>query len=202
MPPTLSPQDIVVVSGLPRSGTSLMMQMLEAGGIPPLSDGLRDADDSNPRGYYEYAPVKSLRTNSAWLVSARGRAVKIILQLLPYLAEEHRYWIIEMQRPVTEVIASQRTMLSKTNKAGALLSDTVLAQAYERQIIQVHDWLDQRREIHRLELSHGETISDPQAAADRVADFLGIDMKRDVMAAIVDPNLHRSRLNAPEAPRA
>jgi hypothetical protein len=117
-----APCDIVVVSGLPRSGTSMMMQMLEAGGLPILTDGERVADADNPRGYYEYAPAKRLMTDRTWLPAADGKAVKIVAQLLPYLPPApHRFRVIFMKRDLGEVLASQQVMLANLNKTGARL---------------------------------------------------------------------------------
>src|SRR5262249_61604387 len=104
---------IVIVSGLPRSGTSLMMQMLQAGGMPLLTDALRPADADNPNGYWEYEPVKRLQQDNSWIPKAEGRAVKVVSALLPYLPPQHTYKIIFMQRPMQEVLASQTAMLER-----------------------------------------------------------------------------------------
>src|SRR5262249_58261695 len=104
---------IVIVSGLPRSGTSLMMQMLQAGGMPLLTDALRPADADNPNGYWEYEPVKRLQQDNSWIPKAEGKAVKVVSALLPYLPPQHTYKIIFMQRPLQEVMASQTVMLER-----------------------------------------------------------------------------------------
>jgi len=128
LPTLMNPprQQITIVSGLPRSGTSLMMQMLAAGGLPPLTDGERTSDESNPRGYYEYEPVKRLRTDRSWLPQAQGRVVKIIHLLLRELPVEgqFQYRVILMKRPIEEILASQRAMLQRASKAAA--ADAVL----------------------------------------------------------------------------
>src|SRR5262245_34520180 len=107
---------IVVVSGLPRSGTSLMMQMLQAGGMPLLTDDLRPADTNNPKGYWEYEPVKRLQQDNTWMHKAEGKAVKVISVLLQYLPPQHTYKIIFMQRPMQEVLASQTVMLERRDE--------------------------------------------------------------------------------------
>ena len=129
---TLDRPWITVVSGLPRSGTSLMMQMLAAGGIPPLTDGQRAADPSNPRGYLEFDPVKRLKGDRSWLPQARGKAVKIIHLLLPELADASPgdYRVVMMRRPVGEVVRSQRAMLARQGKASAAVSDAQLGAAF------------------------------------------------------------------------
>src|SRR3990167_393038 len=98
---------IVIVSGLPRSGTSLMMQMLRAGGMSLLIDDQRPADADNPHGYWEYEPVKRLQHDNSWLPQAEGKAVKVVSALLQYLPPRHTYKIIVMHRPMQEVLASQ-----------------------------------------------------------------------------------------------
>src|SRR5947208_15012411 len=104
---------ITIVTGLPRSGTSVMMQMLSAGGLPPLTDGLRQPDEDNPRGYFEFEPVKQIRRDTAWLQLAVGKAVKMVHLLLPELPldQNHRYRVIMMRRDLSDVLASQNKML-------------------------------------------------------------------------------------------
>src|SRR4026209_2745330 len=91
---------IVVVSGLPRSGTSMMMQMLQAGGLEILTDAVRTPDGSNPKGYFEFEAVKDLDKGQApaWLAGARGKAVKIVSSLVRWLPESNDYQVIFMQR--------------------------------------------------------------------------------------------------------
>jgi len=113
-----SDETITVVSGLPRSGTSMMMQMLGAGGLAVLTDGKRGADADNPRGYYEYEAVKSLGQDASWLASAGGKAVKIVSALLIHLPDGFDYRVIFMRRPIAEVLASQRAMLDRLGHAG------------------------------------------------------------------------------------
>ena len=127
-------QFITVVSGLPRSGTSMMMQMLHAGGHPCLTDDRREADADNPRGYFEYDKVKQLRTDCSWLPEATGKAVKIIAQLLSVLPTELDYKIIFMRRELDEVIASQNRMLDRQGRGGSDLSDERLRELFDQQL--------------------------------------------------------------------
>ena len=115
---------IVIVSGLPRSGTSLMMQMLQAGGMPLLIDDLRPADADNPNGYWEYEPVKRLQQDNSWIPKAEGKAVKVVSALLQYLPPQYTYKIIFMQRPMQEVLASQTVMLERRGEQGSKADDT------------------------------------------------------------------------------
>src|SRR4029079_1243109 len=137
----MSQDFVTVVSGLPRSGTSLMMQMLAAGGLPPLTDSVRAPDESNPRGYLEFEPVKRLRTDQSWLEQARGHAVKIIHLLLREIPTDGRfaYRVIFLQRPLEEVLASQRVMLEKQGKKSA--DEKVLLGIYQSQLAQIQQWL-------------------------------------------------------------
>jgi hypothetical protein len=191
---TVAPPDFVtVVSGLPRSGTSLMMQMLHAGGLPVLSDGLRTADDNNQRGYFEYEPVKRLRSDRSWLPQARGQAVKIIHLLLRDLLLDGslHYRIVFMQRPIEEVLASQRAMLLREGKAGA--DAAVLKKAFEGQLAQLDVWLAAQAQVSVLRVPYHRVVSDAHAVAADVNAFLGLDLDTAAMARAVEPALHRQR---------
>lgn len=182
---------ITIVTGLPRSGTSMMMQMLVAGGIPALSDGERTADEDNPRGYLEYAKTKSLRSDSSWISGAKGKVVKIIAQLLEFLPEDN-YRLIFMQRDLTEVVDSQRTMLDRAGKHGARLSDEQLANVFVKQLHAV-DGLLAARQIPVFRVSHRACIENPAAVAAEVNRFFGGFLDERAMAASVDHSLYRQR---------
>jgi hypothetical protein len=189
----MSPSFITVVSGLPRSGTSLMMQMLHAGGLPALTDGLRAADENNQRGYLEYEPVKRLRSDRSWLPQARGHVVKIIHLLLRELRLDGtlQYRIVFMQRPVEEVIASQHSMLQREGKAGA--DPAVLRKAFEGQLAQLQAWLANQPELAVLAVPYHRVIGQPQAVAEELAGFLGLPLNTAAMVQAVEPALHRQR---------
>jgi tetratricopeptide (TPR) repeat protein len=197
-----APCDIVIVSGLPRSGTSMLMQMLEAGGIAPLTDRERAADGDNPKGYFEYEPAKRLMTDRTWLPEADGKAVKVIAQLLPYLPPKpHRFKVIFMQRDLDEVVASQATMLANLDKQGARLPEDKLKQTYANQIAGLKRLLGQHGSVTTLWLDHAEVLAAPAKMARRIRLFLGPiagadrdqDIDEQAMAAVVDPSLHRQR---------
>jgi hypothetical protein len=183
---------ITIVSGLPRSGTSLMMQMLQAGGLPPLSDHLRVPDEDNPRGYLEFEPVKRLRTDRSWLAQARGHVVKIIHLLLRELPTEgtYRYRVILMKRPIEEVLASQRAMLERQGKTSADAAS--LAKIYAGQLEQVEKWLGSESTFSFLSMEYHYVLKEPRQAAVEINAFLG-GLDVGAMAQVVDPTLHHQR---------
>ena len=183
---------VTIVSGLPRSGTSMMMQMLAAGGLPPLTDGHRPADAHNEQGYYEEARTRSLSTNCAWLSEARGRALKVIAQLLPSLPanQELSYGVVFMERDLDEVLASQRDMLTAQGKETARIPDALLKHTYLTQLKQVKKLLAIRR-IPTLYVRHRDCIREPAIVAARLNDFLGGALDESAMARAVAPQLYR-----------
>lgn len=182
--------EIVVVSGLPRSGTSMLMGMLAAGGMPLLIDAQRAADAHNPRGYFEYAPVKRLREDATWLPLARGRAVKVISFLLPHLPAGERYRILYLERDLPQVLASQAAMLGEPMPVGA--EAAALQSAFQNAEARVRMWLEAQQPA-LLRLSHAAILADPLAAARALAEFLAIPLALAPMAASVDRGLHRQR---------
>jgi len=181
-----------IVSGLPRSGTSLMMQMLAAGGIPPLHDGHRPADADNPRGYFEFAPAKNLRADASWLPHAKGRALKLVAQLLPFLPPDHDYRIVFMERPLEEVLASQNVMLQRHAKKGAALAPEKLRVIFEQQLARVGEIIE-RRQLSVLRVTYADCLRDPAAVAGRVTKFLELPLDTGAMAVTVDKALYRQR---------
>ena len=184
---------IAVVSGLPRSGTSLMMQMLVAGGLPALSDDRRAADESNPRGYLEHEAVKRLKDDATLLDNARGRCVKVIHALLRHLPPAHAYRVVFMQRDIDEVVRSQAAMLERDGKAGAKLSAAQLTAVFARQRDEALAWIARQPNMTLLEVDHREAVTQPQAVAGRVDTFLGGGLDTDAMAACADASLYRSK---------
>lgn len=184
---------VVVVSGLPRSGTSLAMQLLAAGGLPVLSDGERAADSDNPRGYLELERVKSLRTDKAWLDEAAGKAVKVIHLLLLELPADRSYKVVFMEREIDEVLRSQTTMLARLGKQGASLPRERLKEVMGQQLHQVNAWLGGNPCFDVLRVSYRALIEEPEAQVDRIAAFVGQPLDRAAMIRAVDPSLYRNR---------
>jgi hypothetical protein len=186
-------QPIIIVSGLPRSGTSMMMRMLEQGGMPILADGHRTADESNPRGYFEFAPVKDLGKNPdvSWLFGARGKAVKIVSSLLEHLPDTHNYRVIFMRRDLGEVIASQNTMLTRRGEAATESAD--LTRSYEKHLQRVLGLLARRRSFALMEVNYTDALYRPLDEGARVAAFTGRPLDTARMAAAVEKQLYRQR---------
>jgi hypothetical protein len=186
---------IVVVSGLPRSGTSMAMRMLLAGGVPILTDGQRAADVNNPEGYFEFEPVKGLDKGGeqSWLLEARGKAVKIVSWLLTWLPESYEYQVVFMERDLDEVIASQTKMLRDRGEEGAASDAETLKATYAAHLEQVHRFLDRRRCFSTLRVGYRDAIAQPAREAERLATFVGQRLDVDRMAAAVDPGLYRNR---------
>jgi hypothetical protein len=186
---------IVVVSGLPRSGTSMAMKMLDAGGVPTLTDGIRTADESNPKGYYEFERVKALDKNgdAAWLSDARGKAVKIISFLLTFLPETFNYRVIFMDRDIDEVLASQNKMLVARGEATDSAGDPKMRQAYQQHLQKVDRFLRNRKCFTTLRLGYKAVIDDPAAEARRLNEFLGGRLSVERMTAVADRELYRNR---------
>ena len=186
---------IVVVSGLPRSGTSMMMQMLQAGGIGAVTDSLRTADDSNPKGYFELEAVKDLDKGvpPEWLAGARGKAVKIVSSLVRWLPEPNNYQVIFMQRNLDEVIASQNKMLIDRGAPADASQDAHVKRQYAQHVEQTLRLLRARRSVSLLVVDYGEAVARPIETAQRIDRFLGGGLAVDQMAAAADPTLHRNR---------
>ncbi len=184
---------ITVVSGLPRSGTSLAMQMLAAGGIPPVTDHERAPDPDNPKGYFEFERVKRLRTDKAWLGDAAGRSVKVIHMLLTELPADRPYRVVFMRRDLDEVIRSQGVMLARSGRSGAGLPPDRLAAMYEQQLAGVARWMAERPCFRVLDVPYADLIGDATGWAARIDAFLGGAMDKEAMARAVDPALYRNR---------
>jgi len=186
--------EIVVVSGLPRSGTSMMMRMIEAGGIPALTDGVRAADTDNPHGYYEFEPVKETRRDPSWLDRAPGRVVKLVHVLLRDLPEGYRYRVVFMHRELDEVLASQAKMLARSGRRGAQLPVETLRKTFESQVAASLAWLASEPRFSVIQMRYREVVESPRVCAERLAAFLDLPAGAiEQMAGAVDPAMYRNR---------
>lgn len=184
---------ITIVSGLPRSGTSLMMQMLVAGGMNALADRERQADVDNPRGYLEWERIKQLPNDPGCIAEGEGKVVKVISRLLLSLPGDHEYRVIFMQRPMPEVLASQDQMLRHrgTYKEGA--NPAFLSAAFEKHLREVYAWLDGRPYVKAMRVPYHDALSQPKELGQQIAQFLGIELNVDAMGQQVDASLYRNR---------
>lgn len=187
-------EPIVVVSGLPRSGTSMAMRMLAAAGMPIVSDGQRTADEDNPQGYFEDERVKNLAQDHdpSWLRASRGKAIKIISWLLDSLPADNNYRIVFMNRNLHEVLASQAKMLARRGEASDS-SDARMLEHFETHLVRMRRTLGARPGVELCELDYAAVLADPHRAAEQMAAFLGGALDVDAMARAVDPTLYRNR---------
>lgn len=186
---------VIVVSGLPRSGTSMMMKMLAAGGLRVVTDNLREADEDNPKGYFELEQVKDLEQmeDRSWLRECRGTVVKVISFLLRNLPEENRYKVVFMQRHLDEVVASQNKMLVRRGEEADGADDDAMKQRYTIHLKKVEFLLNESPHFEALFVPYKDVLEDPRANARRVRRFLRQDLDVDAMAGAVDPALYRNR---------
>ena len=184
---------ITVVSGLPRSGTSMMMNMLQAGGMEVLVDHVRKPDRDNPRGYFEFEKVKSLALDAGWMEMSTGKAIKIVSALLKYLPSHLNYKVVFMQRKMAELLASQKKMLMRQAVFSQGASDKVMARKFEQHLQKTTRWLEEQKHIDVLYVHYQEVISHPVEQVQLINHFLGDELDGEKMCTAVDPSLHRNR---------
>jgi hypothetical protein len=184
---------ITIVSGLPRSGTSLMMQMLVAGGVTPLSDGERTADADNPRGYLEWERIKQLPNDPGCIAEAEGKVVKVISRLLLSLPSGHEYRVIFMQRLLPEVLASQDQMLRRRGNYKEGADPAAMAAAFEKHLREVYAWLEGRPYVKSILVPYRDVLKQPEEIGRKIAEFLGIPLNVEAMNQQVDASLYRNR---------
>lgn len=190
----LAADSVTLVSGLPRSGTSMMMRMLAAGGMPVTTDNIRKPNEDNPHGYFELERIKQLEKDNAWLKEEKGRAIKAISALLPLLPDDLFYYVIFMERRMTEILASQKKMLLRrgTEESDAI-PDELMASKYRTYLEATYQWLERQPHFHVLYIHYSDIIKDPGGGAGDVNAFLPHPLDEAKMAAAVDPNLYRQR---------
>lgn len=186
---------ITIVSGLPRSGTSMAMQILTAGGLSPLTDELRQADVSNPKGYYEFELVKQLpQGNVGWLSQAEGKVVKIVSPLLTYLPGGYSYQVIFMLRDLSEILRSQAKMISlQPNQPQRQVSDEEMSRLFTNHLSTVKNWLAAQGNFSTLYVSYNDLLSHPETGIESINAFLGGQLDAQKMLAGIDPRLYSQR---------
>jgi hypothetical protein len=193
-PPAPVQKEIVVVSGLPRSGTSMMMKMLEQGGLQVVTDSLRTADDDNPNGYYEFETVKQMPSGqTAWLDGAQGKVVKVISALLEYLPAKYPYKVIFMERAIGEVLASQKKMLANRQEESTI-SDAEMQEQFQKHVAAAKYWLARQPNISVLYVDYNKMLAAPDPLCQTIADFLDMGLDVDKMRAVPNERLYRNRV--------
>lgn len=185
---------VIVVSGLPRSGTSMMMQMLENGGLEILTDGVRSPDNNNPKGYFELEAVKRIATDKTWLPEAKNKAVKIISHLLQHLPGKYTYKVILMERDMDEIIRSQHVMLERLGKVKKGTYVTSIDLSFKNNLDKIDIWADERHNVDILYVQHRDVIENPEREAVRVCKFLNRDLDIQKMSVAIDTSLYRTKL--------
>jgi hypothetical protein len=186
-------QPIIIVSGLPRSGTSMMMKMLAEGGMPVITDELRHADVDNPNGYFEFETVRQISAgNVAWLENAGGKAVKIISALLEYLPPDYSYKIIFLEREIQEILASQHKMLANRNEKPNA-EDTVIERQIQQHLSAMKPWLVRQPNMEVLFVNYNTLMTKPQPFCEQVIEFLNLPLNEARMLAVPDKQLYRNR---------
>lgn len=183
---------ITIVSGLPRSGTSLMMQMLEKGGCKLLIDGKREADKSNPKGYYEYAPVMNIHNDNSWIKEAKDKVVKVVAPLLKFLNSKYRYKVVFMTRDLDEVIKSQQVMRGKD-------PDTLpvrLLESFHKLVKTVDLWKNRETGVDLIYVNYRDVLENPSEVLDRVIAFIGEDLNKEEMINCIDKSLYRNKVKS------
>jgi len=184
---------ITVVTGLPRSGTSLMMQMLAAGGLCLLTDGKRAPDADNPRGYFEWERIQQLPQDPALIAFGEEKAVKVTSPLLAWLPVGRQYRILLMRRPIEEVFASQTVMIRRLGTSGGALGPEPLMRAMEDHLRLVMAGMERRPDCRIHLVAYHALLAEPRRESEAIRDFLEVDLDVAAMAAQVDPSLYRQR---------
>ena len=184
-------QGILIVSGLPRSGTSLMMQMLENGGVEVVTDRVRSADTDNPRGYYEFEQVKTIQRDASWLPAMRGKAFKMVSQLLYDLPPSETYRIVFMERDLEETLLSQEKMLTRLGRTAAPREP--MMRAYALHLERLHAWLPLQGNLTVLRVRYNDLVERPREQTERVGEFIGGKLDVEAMVKTVDLSLYRNR---------
>lgn len=184
-------QDVVIVSGLPRSGTSMMMNILHAGGFPLIVDNFREADEDNLRGYFEFEKVKSLKEDTSWVSAAGGKVFKATSNFLKYLPENIRYKIIFMERDLDEVLDSQEKMLIRHNKR--LFDKAELKLIYQKHLCAIKSWVKEQENMKVMYLDYSSVVRQPESELFKLASFLDVDFDHSIVLGVINPGLYRNR---------
>jgi hypothetical protein len=184
---------VIVVSGLPRSGTSMMMKMLNAGGLESVTDNIRTADEDNPKGYFELEKVKQLDKDNSWVGDCTGKVIKVISMLIKPLPASQRYKIIFMRRKMEEILDSQKQMLIRRNQPTNTVPDEKMAEMFNKHLKDIEAFIERQPNMDCLYISYNEVLENPAVNVEKVNDFLGGALQTAAMLEVVDTALHRQR---------
>ncbi len=194
------PQPVIVVSGLPRSGTSMMMKMLAEGGLPLITDALRQPDEDNPNGYFEFEPVKALADGRHdWLAGAGGNVVKVVSALLEHLPPGHHYRILFMEREIKEILASQHKMLGRRGEQ-ATTGDAEMEAQFREHLRAAKYWLARQPNMDVLYVDYNRMMVRPEDYCQRIADFIRLPVDVERMRSVPNQRLYRNRAMDPQTP--
>ena len=187
-------ETITIVSGLPRSGTSMMMQMLDEGGIPPLTDKEREANIDNPKGFYEFERVKKLPDDTAWLDDARGKAVKVLAELIKHLPEGYDYKVVFMHRNLKEMIESQKKMLERRGEDPDEVSDAELMAMFKKYRKMLKKRIDEHPDMDVIYVSYNQVMQNPEKSIQSIDEFFNGRLDKNKMLSVIDKDLYRNRV--------
>ncbi len=189
----MNEETIVIVSGLPRCGTSMMMSMLDRGGIEPLTDNVRTANIDNPKGYYEFERVKKLPDDTDWVPEAKGKAVKVLAELIKHLPEGYTYKVIFMKRNLSEVIESQKKMLERRGEDPDDISNEELRDMFKKYLKVLEGEIEEHSDMEVIYVSYNDMIETPELEVERINGFLSGGLDIDEMLSVIDKDLYRNR---------
>ncbi len=184
---------ITIVSGLPRSGTSMMMKILDAGGMEVVTDGIRKADEDNPCGYYEYERAKKIKEDTAWLKETRGKAFKVVSQLLYELPSNENYKIIFMKRKMNEILVSQKKMLERVGNNKDDISDEKMGGSFDKHLSKITEWMDKRKYMDVLYIDYNDILKNPSEHIKTINRFLNDKLNVENAVKAIDKSLYRNR---------
>src|SRR5512138_1486339 len=194
--PKSKPETVIIVSGLPRSGTSMMMKMLAEGGLPVLTDSIRTADEDNPNGYFELEVVKQLSEGQRqWLANADGKLVKVISALLEHLPPEDHYKVLFMERQIPEILASQRKMLARRNETSSI-SDAEMEAQFREHLKAIKYWLARQPNMEVMYVDYNRMMADPDQYVPQIAAFVALPLDAEKMRSVPNEKLYRNRAPA------
>lgn len=182
---------ITLITGIPRSGTSLMMQLFKAANVDIATDAIRTEDDNNPKGYYELEAVKGIVKNNAFLKDLDGKTIKIVAPLVTFIDLSLEYRVVFMIRDLDEVVQSQEKMVGKDQQDQKEKFKTMYAMHIEksRQFLNSHN-------IPFIEIQHRELLQNPELSLKRLIDFCGWETPLEELKSVIDHSLYRNRKDA------